>query len=67
MRVARIKNFEQARNERFARFSLWPEVSGTDQFRKTKEGYTGLTEGTYLDSLMAEIPGKIIPLIFFHR
>ena len=56
-RVARIKTFDQARNERFARFSFWPEITGSKQFRKTKEGYTGLTYGTYLDSLMAEIPG----------
>ena len=64
-RVARIKTFDQARNERFARFSFWPEITGSKQFRKTKEGYTGLTYGTYLDSLMAEIPGASGDYIIF--
>lgn len=64
-RVARIKTFDQACNERFARFSFWPEITGSKQFRKTKEGYTGLTYGTYLDSLMAEIPGASGDYIIF--
>ncbi|XP_067932658.1 uncharacterized protein [Watersipora subatra] len=58
-RVARSKSYEKAQNERFARFSLWPPIAGVNsQFRPTKEGYTRLTTGSYLESLMAEIPGK---------
>ncbi|KAF6036338.1 hypothetical protein EB796_005362 [Bugula neritina] len=59
VRVARAKTYEQAKLERFARFSLWPAIAGPNSpFRPSKEGYTSLTTGSFLDSLMAEIPGK---------
>jgi len=62
VRVARAKTYEQAKLERFARFSLWPAIAGPNSpFRPSKEGYTSLTTGSFLDSLMAEIPGVVIP------
>ena len=62
--MARIKTFEKAKYERFARFSLWPAIAGPkSQFRPSKEGFTSLTTGTYLDSLMAEIPGNLMSAV----
>jgi len=56
-RVANGKRQAQMFNERSARFSLYEDLRDTAS-PSTREAYIRDSEGTFLDLLMSEIPGK---------
>lgn len=56
-RVANGKRQAQMFNERSARFSLYEDLRDTAS-PSTREAYIRDSEGTFLDLLMSEIPGR---------
>ena len=58
-RVANGKSLEAHRNDRAARFSLYEDVRSTVSPSK-QDSFVNEREGTFLDLLMSEIPGKLV-------
>lgn len=57
-RVSKVKSFKQSLLERYQRFSLLPNQPFNDDYRSTRDMVTSKLTGSFLDELMAEIPGE---------